>query len=265
MNTPSNQQSTHPNNRHDGRSPADLRPISFERDFTQMAPGSVLVSFGKTRVLCTASVEDDIPRWLRDQQQGWVTAEYSLLPGSSPTRVRREADAGRFTGRTMEIQRLISRSLRAVVDLPALGERKVTLDCDVLQADGGTRTAAISGAYVALHDAFERLKLERKLKANPITSEVAAVSVGMVSLNINNTSKNTPLLDLDYHEDSRAEVDMNVVMNGEGNFLEVQGTAEGQAFSASELNDMLELARGGIQQIISAQKELTSTPLPKRD
>ena len=243
--------------RHDGRAQNELRPISFERDFTQMALGSVLTSFGKTKILCTASVEERIPRWLRNQGQGWVTAEYSLLPGSTSSRVRREADAGRLTGRTMEIQRLIARSIRAVCDLTAFGERQITLDCDVLQADGGTRTASISGAYIALHDAFERLVLARKIKANPLTSSVAAISVGIV--------KDMAVLDLDYHEDSRAEVDMNVVMNAEGKFLEIQGTAEMSAFSEEELQKMLDLAKHGIQNITQAQKVLLDTPLEKRE
>lgn len=243
--------------RHDGRLPDELRTISFERDFTDMAKGSVLTSFGRTKILCTASVEERVPRWLHRSGKGWVTAEYSLLPGSTSSRVRREADAGRPTGRTMEIQRLIGRSLRAVCNLEALGERQITLDCDTLQADGGTRTAAISGAYIALHDACERLVLERKLKVNPLISSVAAVSVGIV--------RDAALLDLDYHEDSRAEVDMNVVMNAEGKFLEIQGTAEGKPFSEDENQKMLKLAQTGIAKIAEVQKELLNTPLSKRD
>ncbi len=232
-----------------------MRPVSFERDFTTMAMGSVLCAFGGTRVLCTASIQEEIPRWLRGQNQGWITAEYSLLPGSSAQRVRREAAAGRQSGRTMEIQRLIARSLRGVCDLEALGERSIVLDCDVLQADGGTRTAAISGAYVALSDACERLRLDRKLSANPLTSGLAAVSVGIV--------KGEALLDLDYSEDFRAAVDMNVVMNSNGDFLEIQGTAESEPFNASQLNEMLDLAQKGIAEIYERQKTLLED-LPKR-
>ena len=214
--------------RPDGRRPDELRLISFERDFTTMASGSVLVAFGDTRVLCTASVDDDVPRWMRGKGRGWVTAEYSMLPGSSPERVGREAVRGRQGGRTMEIQRLIGRALRAACDLVLLGERQVMVDCDVLQADGGTRTASICGGYLALHDALARLVQAAEIRAHPLHSLCAAVSVGIVDA--------VPVLDLPYVEDSAAEVDMNVVMlarpdGGDPRFVEVQGTAEGTAFS----------------------------------
>ena len=238
--------------RHDGRQPDALRPVSFVRDFTVLAPGSVLVSMGRTRVLCTASIEADVPRWLRGTGRGWVTAEYSLLPGASAERVAREAARGRQSGRTQEIQRLIGRSLRAVCDLPALGERQVVLDCDVLQADGGTRTASITGAYVALHDALERLVLAGSLPANPLREAVAAVSVGIVH--------GVPLLDLDYVEDAAAQVDMNVVMTAAGRFVEVQGTAERLAFSRDELDALLVLAERGIATLLTAQAGVLATP-----
>ena len=237
---------------HDGRQPDALRPVSFVRDFTVLAPGSVLVSMGRTRVLCTASIEADVPRWLRGTGRGWVTAEYSLLPGASAERVAREAARGRQSGRTQEIQRLIGRSLRAVCDLPALGERQVVLDCDVLQADGGTRTASITGAYVALHDALERLVLAGSLPANPLREAVAAVSVGIVD--------GVPLLDLDYVEDAAAQVDMNVVMTAAGRFVEVQGTAERLAFSRDELDALLVLAERGIATLLTAQAGVLATP-----
>ena len=237
--------------RRDGRGPEDLRPVSFARDFTEMAAGSVLVAFGRTRVLCTASVDEDVPRWMRGSGKGWVTAEYSLLPGSSPERVDREAAKGRQSGRTQEIQRLIGRSLRSVVDLRAMGEVQVVLDCDVLQADGGTRTAAICGAYVALSDA-----LTRRGSPGALREACAAVSVGIVDA--------VALLDLDYSEDSRAEVDMNVVMTASGRFVEVQGTAEGAAFSRSELDDLLGLAEHGIADLLDAQAEVLATPPPPR-
>ncbi len=238
--------------RHDGRQPDALRPVSFVRDFTVLAPGSVLVSMGRTRVLCTASIEADVPRWLRGTGRGWVTAEYSLLPGASAERVAREAARGRQSGRTQEIQRLIGRSLRAVCDLPALGERQVVLDCDVVQADGGTRTASITGAYVALHDALERLVLAGSLPANPLREAVAAVSVGIVD--------GVPLLDLDYVEDAAAQVDMNVVMTAAGRFVEVQGTAERLAFSRDELDALLVLAERGIATLLTAQAGVLATP-----
>jgi ribonuclease PH len=243
--------------RADGRALDQLRPLSFERDFTVFAPGSVLVSFGRTRVLCTASVEDRIPPWLRGSGKGWVTAEYSMLPGSTAERASREAAKGKQSGRTQEIQRLIARSLRAVTDLVAVGERQVTVDCDVLQADGGTRTASICGAYVALHDCFSRLIAEGEIKAHPLTEAVAAISVGIID--------GVPMLDLPYVEDSRAEVDMNIVMTAAGRFVEVQGTAEQLAFSRSELDSLLDLAEGGIRQIFDAQSAVLATaPSPRQ-
>lgn len=238
--------------RHDGRRADELRRVELVRDFTELAAGSVLVSMGRTRVLCTASVESDVPRWLRGGGRGWVTAEYSLLPGSSAERVAREAARGRQSGRTQEIQRLIGRSLRAVCDLSALGERQIVLDCDVLQADGGTRTAAISGAYVALHDACERLVLAGELAANPLVEACAAVSVGVVD--------GACLLDLDYREDAGAHVDMNVVMTAAGRFVEVQGTAERLAFSRQELDELLGLAEGGIRRLLDAQAAVLAVP-----
>jgi ribonuclease PH len=208
------------------------------------------VSFGRTRVLCTASVDEDVPRWMRGTGKGWVTAEYSMLPGSSPERIRREVKDGKPSGRTQEIQRLIGRSLRAVVDMAALGERQVLLDCDVLQADGGTRTASICGAWVALHDACTRLVAAGKLTGHPVVEPCAAISVGIVG--------GIPLLDLPYTEDSVAEVDMNVVMTGSGRFVEVQGTAEGMAFSRGELDSLLGLAEAGIGEIVALQQEVVS-------
>ena len=219
--------------------------VSFERNFTRHAEGSVLVSFGDTRVLCTASVEESVPGFLRGKQQGWVTAEYGMLPRATHTRSAREAARGKQTGRTQEIQRLIGRALRAVVDLKALGERTITLDCDVLQADGGTRTASITGAFVALSDAIDTLLKKRALQSNPLHGQVAAVSVGIFD--------GTPVLDLDYAEDSNAETDMNVVMNSGGGFIEVQGTAEGHAFRRDELDTLLNLASQGIEGLHAAQ------------
>jgi ribonuclease PH len=238
--------------RRDGREPGDLRPIVFTRDYTEFAKGSVLVSFGRTRVLCTASVEERVPPWLRGKGRGWVTAEYSMLPGATPERNDREAARGKLSGRTQEIQRLIGRSLRAVTDLEVMGEAQITVDCDVLQADGGTRTASICGGYVALHDACSRLVAEKKMAAHPITDTCGAISVGIVDA--------LGHLDLDYSEDVRAEVDMNVVMTGEGRFVEVQGTAEGQPFSRSELDDLLGLAEHGIAQIFDLQRGLLAEP-----
>ncbi|MHB8246347.1 MAG: ribonuclease PH [Acidimicrobiales bacterium] len=238
--------------RRDGRAPDELRPVSFERDYTEMAAGSILVAMGRTRVLCTASVDEDVPRWMRGTGKGWVTAEYSLLPGSSRERVSREAAKGRQSGRTHEIQRLIGRSLRAVCDLVALGERQIVLDCDVLQADGGTRTASISGAYLALHDACSRLLAQGSILKHPLTDTCAAVSVGIVGA--------VPLLDLDYSEDSIAEVDMNLVMTGAGRYVEVQGTAEGMPFTPSELHEMLRLGELGIQQLHALQEQMTAEP-----
>jgi ribonuclease PH len=236
----------------DGRQPDELRTTTGERDATEMADGSVLVSFGRTRVLCTASVDEDVPRWMRGTGKGWVTAEYSMLPGSSPERIRREVKDGKPSGRTQEVQRLIGRSLRAVVDMAALGERQVLLDCDVLQADGGTRTASICGAWVALHDACTRLVAAGKLTGHPVVEPCAAISVGIVG--------GVPLLDLPYTEDSTAEVDMNVVMTGSGRFIEVQGTAEGMAFSRGELDSLLALAEAGIGEIVALQQEVVSDP-----
>jgi ribonuclease PH len=238
--------------RADGRAPDQLRPIAFERDFTRMAAGSCLVSFGETRVLCTASLDEDVPRWMRHRGTGWVTAEYSMLPGSSPERIRREVKDGKPSGRTQEIQRLIGRALRTVCDMKLLGERQVLVDCDVLQADGGTRTASICGAYVALHDALTRLVDQGSLARHPLTARCAAVSVGVVN--------GTPVLDLPYVEDSRAQVDMNVVMTSGGAFVEVQGTAEGQAFTRPELDAMLGLAEKGIAELLDMQATLLATP-----
>jgi ribonuclease PH len=238
--------------RADGRQPDQLRPITFERDFTVQAAGSVLVSFGGTRVLCTASIDESVPRWMKGSGKGWVTAEYSMLPGASAERIGREAAKGKQSGRTQEIQRLIGRSLRSVCDMRALGERQVIVDCDVLQADGGTRTASICGGYVALHDALTRLVQAGSLKANPLTTECAAISVGVVG--------GTPMLDLPYVEDSTAETDMNVVMTGAGGYVEVQGTAEGAPFSRVELDALLGLAEQGIGQIVTLQREVLATP-----
>ena len=232
-----------------GRDADQMRIVQFTPDFTRHAEGSVLAEFGDTRVLCTASVEDRVPPWMRGGGTGWVTGEYGMLPRSTNTRTVREAARGKQGGRTLEIQRLIGRSLRAIVDLEALGERTVTLDCDVIQADGGTRTASISGAYVALALAMKRIG--GSLRKDPMHGQVAAVSVGIY--------RGTPVLDLDYAEDSEAETDMNVVMNDAGHFVEVQGTAEGHAFTADELNAMLGLARKGIGEIISAQNDAISS------
>lgn len=228
-----------------GRQPDQMRPVKFTRHYTCHAEGSVLVEFGNTKVLCTATVEERVPPFLKGKGQGWVTAEYGMLPRSTNTRVQREAARGKQSGRTMEIQRLIGRSLRAVVDMEALGERQITLDCDVIQADGGTRTASISGAYVALQDAVAALLKRGKIKKNPIHGYVSSVSVGIY--------KGVPVLDLDYPEDSNAETDMNVVMNEAGQFIELQGTAEGHAFRRDELDALLRLAEKGIQEIIQAQ------------
>jgi ribonuclease PH len=242
--------------RADGRSPEQARPLSFVRDFTEMAAGSVLVSFGRTVVLCTASVEEDVPRWLRGTGKGWVTAEYSMLPGSTPERANREAARGRQSGRTQEIQRLIGRSLRTVTRLELLPDVQITVDCDVLQADGGTRTASICGGYVALHDAITRLVHKGTLKEHALSDLVAAVSVGIVG--------GVPLLDLPYEEDSRADTDMNVVMTGAGRFVEVQGTAEQEAFTRAELDELLDLAATGIAAIHEAQRQvLAIAPSPR--
>ena len=238
--------------RPDGREPQQLRPLSFQRDYTVMAAGSVLVTFGQTRVLCTASIDDDVPRWMKGKGKGWVTAEYSMLPGSSPERVGREAAKGKQSGRTVEIQRLIGRSLRAACDMKLLGEREVTVDCDVLQADGGTRTASICGGYLALHDALTRLVDAKAIGAHPLTAFCGAISVGIVG--------GLPLLDLAYVEDSQADVDMNVVMTSEGRFVEVQGTAERMAFSRGELDSMLALAQQGIDELIELQRKMVAEP-----
>ena len=228
-----------------GREPDQMRPVIFTPNFTKHAEGSVLAEFGDTRVLCTASVESRVPPWMRGAGHGWVTGEYGMLPRSTHSRSAREAARGKQGGRTLEIQRLIGRSLRAATDLDALGERTVTLDCDVLQADGGTRTAAISGAYVALLIAMQKLCKDRQLKTNPVHGQIAAVSVGIY--------KGVPVLDLDYEEDSQAETDMNVVMNEAGRFVEVQGTAEGHAFTREEFDTLLEMASAGVSEIIEAQ------------
>ena len=230
-----------------GREASQMRELRFVPDFTIHAEGSVMAEFGNTRVLCTASIEDRVPGWMRNTGRGWVTAEYGMLPRSTHTRSGREATRGKQGGRTLEIQRLIGRSLRAVTDLEALGERSVTLDCDVIQADGGTRTASICGAYVALAIAIQRMYKAGKIKKNPLHGQVAAISVGIY--------RGTPVLDLDYPEDSEAETDMNIVMNDAGRFIEVQGTAEGHAFTDDEFAAMINLAREGIADIISAQNE----------
>lgn len=230
--------------RKDGRQPAEMRPVSFQRHFTRHAAGSVLASFGDTRVICTACVESKVPPWLKDSGKGWVTAEYAMLPGSTHDRVSRDANQ---KGRALEISRLIGRSLRGVVDLEALGAQMITLDCDVIQADGGTRTAAISGAYVALHDALTALQAEGQLNAWPLHGACAAVSVGLVGEDV--------LLDLCYEEDVVAEVDMNIVMNGSGDFIEVQGCAEGQPFSRARMVELLDAAESGIATIVRCQQE----------
>jgi ribonuclease PH len=236
-----------------GRAADELRRVSFTRRFAKHAEGSVLVEFGDTQVLCTASIEESVPQFLRGKGQGWVTAEYGMLPRATHTRSAREAAKGKQTGRTQEIQRLIGRSLRAVIDLKALGERTITLDCDVLQADGGTRTAAITGGYVALAEACERLVKKRAIAASPLHGQIAAISVGIVA--------GVPVLDLDYAEDSQAETDMNVVMNNGGAFVEIQGTAEGHAFRRHELDAMLNLAANGIGQLFALQAQALDSPV----
>ena len=230
-----------------GRAPAQLRPVQITRGFTRHAEGSVLVAFGETRVLCTASVENRVPAFLRGKGEGWVTAEYGMLPRATHTRSDREASRGKQGGRTLEIQRLIGRSLRACVDRSALGERTITLDCDVLQADGGTRTAAITGAYVALVDAVRWLLARREISRDPVFGAVAAVSAGIY--------RGVPVLDLDYAEDSSCDTDMNVVMNDGGGFIELQGTAEGHAFRRGELDAMTSLAEAGITRLVALQRE----------
>jgi ribonuclease PH len=234
--------------RADGRRPDELRPLELEVDYLEQPQGSALIALGRTRVLCTASIEEGVPRWLKGAGRGWMTAEYGLLPASTGERTAREASSGRQKGRTVEIQRLIGRSMRAVTDLEALGERTLWLDCDVLQADGGTRCAAISGAYVAAQRALDRFGLGRTL-----IDSVAAVSVGIVD--------GVPLLDLDYSEDSTAEVDVNVVMSGDGRLIEVQATAEGERYSRDQLDELLDLAATGIEEIAEAQREAVEAPV----
>lgn len=229
------------------RLPDQLRSIDFTCGFTKHAEGSVLVEFGDTRVLCTASVDNSVPRFLKGKGEGWVTAEYGMLPRSTHSRMNREASHGKQGGRTLEIQRLIGRSLRAAVDLAALGENTITIDCDVLQADGGTRTAAITGGFVALSLAIDTMLKTNKIKKNPLHGQVASVSVGIY--------QGVPILDLDYAEDSQAETDMNVVMNDAGGFIEIQGTAEGHAFRKEELDTMLALANSGIVELLAKQRE----------
>ncbi|MFZ0487815.1 MAG: ribonuclease PH [Arenicellales bacterium] len=231
-----------------GRAPDELRTIEIIRNYTKHAEGSVLVKFGDTHVLCTASTEDRVPPFLRNSNRGWVTAEYGMLPRSTGSRMAREAARGRQGGRTMEIQRLIGRSLRAVMDLKKLGERTLTIDCDVLQADGGTRTASITGGYVAMADAVSWLMEKRVIKSNPLTGRVASVSAGIY--------EDAAVLDLDYEEDSRAETDMNFVMNEQGDFIEVQGTAEGKAFTRDQMLQMVNLAGTGVEQLIRIQSEV---------
>lgn len=234
-----------------GRAPDQAREVKIIRHFTSHAEGSVLVCFGNTQVICTASVEKGVPRWLQGKGQGWITAEYGMLPRSTHTRNRREATSGKQGGRTLEIQRLIGRSLRAAVDLKKLGEFTITLDCDVIQADGGTRTASITGACVALVDALRSLQLNKSIKTDPFQQFIASVSVGMY--------KGEAVLDLDYPEDSNCETDMNVVMTQDGKFIEVQGTAEGQAFSREEMNAMLELAEKGCRELLVIQQQALAT------
>ncbi len=228
------------------RRPDELRPVSIERQFTRHAEGSVLIAFGDTRVICTASVEEGVPGFLKGRGQGWVTAEYGMLPRSTHTRTGREAARGKQSGRTQEIQRLIGRSLRAVTDLEKLGERTVQIDCDVIQADGGTRTAGITGAFVALHDAVGTLVRRELISASPIRDFVAAVSVGLY--------EGTALLDIDYAEDSGCDTDMNVVMTGSGGFVEIQGTAEGEPFTAAQMDALVALAKRGIEELVLKQK-----------
>ena len=230
------------------RQATELRTIRITRNFTCHAEGSVLIEMGNTRVLCTASVEESVPPFLRGKGQGWVTAEYGMLPRSTHTRTSREAAKGKQTGRTQEIQRLIGRSLRAVIDLKALGERQITLDCDVLQADGGTRCASITGAWIALHDACAKLVAEGKLPANPLRDHVAALSVGIY--------QGEPVTDLDYPEDSDCDTDMNVIMTGSGGIVEIQGTAEGEPFTRAQMNQLIDLAEAGIRTLVDKQKEV---------
>ena len=229
-----------------GRAPDQMRELQFEPGFTRHAEGACLVSFGDTRVLCTASVDDKVPPWMRNSQRGWVTAEYGMLPRSTHTRTDREAARGKQSGRTQEIQRLIGRALRAVVNLPAMGERQINIDCDVLQADGGTRTASITGSWVALHFAFERLIKDGKLAVNPITGQVAAISCGLW--------EGVAVLDLDYPEDSKAQADANFVLTGDGGIVEVQGTAEEKPFSEPQFLELLALAKKGVGELALLQR-----------
>lgn len=238
-----------------GRAANELRPISITRNYSKHAEGSAFIHCGDTRVLCTASIDNRVPPFLKGKGKGWVSAEYSMLPRATTERNNREAARGRQTGRTLEIQRLIGRSLRAAVNLQALGEYTITLDCDVIQADGGTRTAAITGGYIALSDAVNYMLKKRMIKENPIYGQIAAVSVGIYA--------GIPVLDLDYSEDSEAETDMNVVMNEQGAFIEIQGTAEGHAFHRQELTEMLNLAEKGIQELLALQKRVLSEEKPK--
>jgi ribonuclease PH len=231
-----------------GRAADEMRTVRFSRHYTMHAEGSVLVEFGNTKVLCNATIEDRVPGFLKGKGEGWITAEYGMLPRATNTRMRREASQGRQGGRTLEIQRLIGRSLRAVVDREALGERTVTIDCDVIQADGGTRTAAITGGYIALVDALGKRLADGSIKRNPLHGAVASVSVGIYD--------GLPVLDLDYPEDSNAETDMNVVMNNAGHFVEIQGTAEGHAFRRDELDALLDLATGGIEHLLMLQEQV---------
>ncbi len=231
-----------------GRAPDELRPIKITRHYTKHAEGSVLIEFGDTKVLCNATVEERVPGFLKGQGQGWVTAEYGMLPRSTGSRMRREAAHGKQGGRTMEIQRLIGRSLRAAVDMQALGEHTITIDCDVIQADGGTRTASITGGFVALVEAIRYMREKKMIAADPIIGHIASVSVGIFD--------GTPIMDLDYAEDSNCETDMNIVMNDQGGYIEIQGTAEGQAFSPAELEAMLKLGQQAINQLIEYQREV---------
>ena len=240
------------NVRPSGRTPDQLRFVKLSRGFAKHAEGSALIEYGDTQVLCTASIEDGVPAFLRGKGQGWITAEYGMLPRATHTRSAREAARGKQSGRTQEIQRLIGRSLRAVIDLKALGERTVTIDCDVLQADGGTRTASITGGYVVLAEACEKLVRRGAVRANPVHGQIAAVSVGIVG--------GVPVLDLDYAEDSQAETDMNVVMNHGGAFVEIQGTAEGHAFRRHELDALLDLATKGLEQLFTLQAQALAPP-----
>jgi len=230
------------------RTPAQIRPVKITRRYIKHADGSVLIECGDTRVICTATISEQVPSFLKGQGQGWLTAEYGMLPGSTHSRMQREAAKGKQSGRTMEIQRLIGRALRASVDLKKLGERTIQIDCDVIQADGGTRTASITGAFVALHDAVQKLLDQQRIGSSPILDHVAAISVGIF--------EGTPVLDLDYAEDSACDTDMNVVMTGRLHLIEVQGTAEGNAFSRTELDTMLDMAQHGIQELIAIQKQV---------